>query len=327
MNHLQDRVPPAFTRTLAPLLCVLRGWLMAGHLGARGEGAQALGCTRAGLCPPPRSGKVTAQSSDSREPLGQGKCPAQPRRRSADGRGLHSQGGGRPGPRSGCLGWMWVCEERDLPVGDPLPGLPSRQHRRAGPAPLRVAREAPDLVSRNLNICKNVPLLHVLTETAESAGNQQVRRDDCPKGVPGRGQACGGLPTDGPNPTLVGLLMSRPGRPSYTSSSAGVGGPGAVALSSPRQPPTPAAPPDALRAAEQVGFRPPGRQQLEALNFSAFPPVNPVWSALGHGSQVPTNHPPRGIPGPRGDSNTHQRRVRTGNRRQPGFACARGSSV
>lgn len=160
---------------------------------------------------------MTAQNSDSHEPLGQGKCPAQPRRRSADRQGLHSQGRGGPGPRSGCRGRMRVCAERDLPVGDPLPGPPPRQHRGAGD------REAPDLASRNLNIRKNVPLLHVLTETAESTGNQQVRRDDCPEGAPGRGQACGGLPTDGPNPALVGLLMSRRGGPATPAALRGRG--------------------------------------------------------------------------------------------------------
>lgn len=37
VNHLQDRVPPAFTRMLAPLPCALWGRLTAGHPGAGGE--------------------------------------------------------------------------------------------------------------------------------------------------------------------------------------------------------------------------------------------------------------------------------------------------
>lgn len=128
------RVPPAFRgRWLLPLV-PSGGGTRPDTWGQEGKEAQAFGCTPACLCPHPRSGTVTARRSDTREPLGQGKCPARPRRRSADPQGTHSQGRGRdPAPgadavgghgsvRSGTRLWVTLCQDRP-PVSTTLLGL------------------------------------------------------------------------------------------------------------------------------------------------------------------------------------------------------------
>lgn len=67
---------------------------------------------------------MTARMRDTREPLGQGKCPAQPRRRSTYQQGLHSQGrgwdlapgadavGGRRSVQSRTCLWLSLCQDR-----------------------------------------------------------------------------------------------------------------------------------------------------------------------------------------------------------------------
>lgn len=201
--------------------------------GQEGKEAQAFGCTPAGLSPHLRGGTVTAQATDAHEPLGQGTSRARPRRPSADRQGPRSQGG------------RWTRPQEQVPWATQVY---ADQFVPADASP-RTALLSP-LPSWAFTPKSGQSLRKPAFQSAETVAL---------KGPPGRCRRCGGLPACCQSPILGALLTSHPGRPSDASSSVGARGPGAVALASPPPAPLPAAPPDALRAGERAGCRPPGR--------------------------------------------------------------------